>query len=407
MHDQDPAGPAAPSILVLPDFPWPDTGTGQRSRLFLEAAAALGPVHVALLSDRLPEDAARHLPLAASIDAWGSGSLQVRGLARHVPHGALRLLAPERFYRIDPRARGRLSRLIQESGARAVLFRYAPAFCAAGAKRRADLAVLVDIDDRDDQKYETRLRRIFGNRLGGSALLRLPLARLAGMLRDRLSDASLMWFAGGEDVWQLDGVRTAILPNVPAALSIPADLPPPSRGDSVLFVGLSNHVPNQHGVRWFLDHCWPELARRFPDFRLRIVGRGPFWPDMAARYPGIRNVDFVGPVEDLDGEYARARLCICPVQEGGGSKIKVVEAAAYGRPVVGVPHAYRGFEATILDHAASALSPEDFIAACAGFLADPAAADRDGAALAQWQRQHYSRDGALARIRADILSVLP
>lgn len=395
-----------PVILVLPGFPWSDTGAGQRSLLLLDAAAELGPVHVVLLSDGMPADAGERLPQAASIRLWGSGSLKLGGLARHVPIGAMRLLAPGQLYRVDHGLRDRLEALIAQTGARTVLFRYLPSFCAAGLVRRDGLAVLVDIDDRDDQRYDTRLRRLFGDRLGSSILLQLPLRRLARLLRRRLGDASLIWFAGAEDVWHLDGVETSVLPNVPAGDPVPADPLPPSQGDAVLFVGISSHVPNQDGMRWFLDHCWADLARQFPQMRLRIVGRGDVWPALAARYPGLANVDFVGPVEDLAAEYARARLCICPVREGGGSKIKVVEAAAYGRPIVGVSHAFRGFEGGIRDHAGEALTPQDFIAACAAFLADPVAADRSGAALAEWQQRHYSRESALTRIRDDIRSIL-
>lgn len=395
-----------PLILVLPDFPAADSGAGQRSLLLLEAAAGMGPVHVVLLSGRMPEDAARCLPQAASVAAWGDGTLHLTGIMRHVPHGALRLLSPSLFYRPDPGFQARLDALVAQTGARAVLFRYLPTFCATGAARRADLALLVDIDDRDDQKYATRLARLFGERTGRSWLFRFPLRRLARLMQRRLADASLIWFAGAEDAWILPGVRTAILPNVPmtapVAAGAAADLPPPSQGDAVLFVGISSHVPNQDGIRWFLDHCWADLARQFPAIRLRIVGRGRFWPALAARYPGLERVDFIGPVEDLAAEYGRARLCICPVREGGGSKIKVIEAAAFGRPVAGVPHAFRGFDAGILDHAAEALSPQDFIRACAGFLSDAALSDRAGAALAEWQGRHYSRDAALDRIRADI-----
>lgn len=396
-----------PTILVLPGFPWPDTGAGQRSRLLLEAVAGLGPVHVVLLSDGMPSDALAQLPQAVSITLWEARSLKIRGLIRYVPIGAMRILQPDRFYRVDPVVRERLAQLVIETGARAVLFRYVPTFCATGVSRRADLAVLVDVDDRDDQKYATRLQRLFGDGPVVAALLKWPLSRLSRLLQDRLKDVSLLWFTGPEDTWHLAGVRTAIAPNVPALQPVTQDLPLPSAGDAVLFVGISTHVPNRDGVKWFLDHCWPDLSRQFPQMRLRIVGRGPLWQEMARHYPHLANVDFVGPVDDLAVEYARARLCICPVREGGGSKIKVIEAAAYGRPVVGMTHALRGFGPEILNHAPGADSPQEFIAACAGFLSEAEMADRCGQELMDWQKQHYSRLGAVQRMREDIRSVLP
>lgn len=397
-----------PVILVLPDIPRPDSGAGQRSLLLLEAAAALGPVHVVILSDQTPEKEDTGLHPAASAASWGAGSLRQEGLLRHVPLGALRLIAPARLYHPQTSFQARLDDLICEIGAKAVVFRYFPTFAATGIGKAAGGPVIaVDIDDRDDQKYATRLMRLFGERLAGSALLSLPLQGLARLMKARLAQASLIWFAGPEDAWTLPGVRTAILPNVPA-ISLPCDpLAPPSQGDSVLFVGVSGHVPNRDGIRWFLTNCWADLSRQCPSVRLRIVGRGIHWPEMAARYTHLERVDFVGPVEDLGAEYARARLCICPVREGGGSKIKVIEAAAFGRPIVGVPHAFRGFDHGIADHAAEARTPGDFVAACARFLSDDDLADRTGAALADWQRRHYSRDAILAQIRADIVSVMP
>ncbi|TBN38656.1 glycosyltransferase [Paracoccus subflavus] len=395
-------------VLVIPDFPTADTGGGQRSLLFLDAAAALGPVHVVILSDDMPDNASRCLPQAASIAGWGTwdkGNANPTGIRRFVPRGVLRLIAPAQFAQPDPEFRARLDDLVTRTGAKAVLFRYFNALTVTGFSKRDGVAAMVDIDDRDDQKYAARLVRLFGKRLAASGLPRMSVRRLTRMMQERLSAASLVWFAAPEDVWPLPGVRTVVLPNVASIMPDKGALPPPSQGDSILFVGIYNHVPNRDGIRWFLDHCWADLARRCPDVRLRIVGRGTLWPQMAARYSHLERVDFVGPVDDLAAEYGRARLCICPVREGGGSKIKVIEAAAMGRPIVGVSHAFRGFDQGILDHAVEAATPQDFVAACADILTDGARADRAGAALAEWQRQHYSRNAILTRIRSDIISV--
>lgn len=391
-----------PLIVIMPDFPTANTGGGQRSLLFLDAALALGPVHLVILSDQVPEDALQRLPVA-SVESWGR--LQPGGIiTRHMPHALQRLLMPGQSYRPDPALRARVDGLIARTGARTVLFRYFRAFAAIGCTKGDGLAVLVDIDDRDDQRYADRLTRMFGKNLGNSWVFRLALNRLARTMKRRLADVSLVWFCASEDLWTIPGTRTKILPNAP--LTVPArKTSPPSQGDAVLFVGIYSHTPNRDGICWFLDHCWAALSCQIPDIHLRIVGRGTLWHEMAARYTHLERVVFVGPVDDLAAEYDRARLCICPVREGGGSKIKVVEAAAFGRPIVGVPHAFRGFDAGILDHAAEAVSPQDFTRACAAFLTDADLTDRAGSALADWQQRNYSPEAVVKQAQEDILSL--
>lgn len=397
------------TILVVPDFPGNDSGTGQRSLLFLDAAAELGSVHVVILSHHIPDDATLQLPQAASVASWGEGSLKPTGIMQYLPLSALRvlrLLAPQRFYQTDPNFRRQLDSLIDQTGARIILFRYFRTFAATGLFTRDHLSIMVDVDDRDDQKYASRLTSTFGERLGGSWAFKASMRRLALMMKKHLSKASLVWFTASEDAWTVPGTKTAILPNVASTSPVQTGSSPPSQGNSILFVGIYSHAPNRDGISWFLNHCWAELSRRFPQTRLRIVGRGMLWHEMAARYTHLERVDFVGFVDDLAVEYNRARLCICPVREGGGSKIKVIEAAAFGRPIVGVPHAFRGFDGGIHDHAAVALTPKDFVEACSAFLSDDCHADRSGAALAEWQRRNYSYKAAKDRIKADILSTL-
>lgn len=397
------------AILIVPDFPGNDSGTGQRSLLFLDAAAELGSVHVVILSHHIPDDATLQLPQAASVASWGEGNLKPTGIMQYLPLSALRvlrLLAPQRFYQADPNFRRQLDSLIDQTGARIILFRYFRTFAATGLFTRDHLSIMVDVDDRDDQKYASRLTSTFGERLGGSWAFKASMRRLSLMMKKQLSKASLVWFTASEDAWTVPGTKTAILPNVASTSPVQTGPSPPSQGNSILFVGIYSHAPNRDGISWFLNHCWAELSRRFPQTRLRIVGRGMLWHEMAARYTHLERVDFVGFVDDLAVEYNRARLCICPVREGGGSKIKVIEAAAFGRPIVGVPHAFRGFDGGIHDHAAVALTPKDFVEACSAFLSDDCHADRSGAALAEWQRRNYSYKAAKDRIKADILSTL-
>jgi len=384
------------SLVVLPRFPGERTGTGQRSLLLIEGAGAEGPVHVVLLDGAARTPPPEALPGVETITTLFSEMITPRRpLARRLG-GALRLIAPARAYGVDPALRATLLDLIGKHGIETVIFRYTALFCAAGITAADGLRVLVDVDDRDDQKYQTRLSRLFGHRLGG--VIGTPLrTRLAGALKARLSAATHVWFATEEDIWPLDPARVDLLPNVPywpQAMSMPA---PSTAPQTILFVGIFGHVPNRDGVRWFLDQCWSQVRARCPEARLRIVGRGA-WADMVREYAEADGVDFVGEVADLAQEYAAARLAICPVREGGGSKIKVIEAASFGRPVVATSHSLRGFVGAGVAAAGQADDPNGFAAACADILSDPDRADSDGARLRDWQTAHYSRAAFVASV---------
>lgn len=108
-------------------------------------------------------------------------------------------------------------------------------------------------------------------------------------------------------------------------------LPPPSRvaGEPfrVLFVGSGDYGPYERGLAWFVREVLP-LLRRPPGVTVDVVGRPPRRP---VRAPGV---DYVGRVPSVARWYERAHAVVVPVFEGSGTRLKVIEAMAYGRPVV-------------------------------------------------------------------------
>lgn len=98
------------------------------------------------------------------------------------------------------------------------------------------------------------------------------------------------------------------------------------------FIGPEMHNPNFDGVMWFLDNCWKELLAKNIDYRFRIIGK---WSKKTAdqiqqQYP---NVEFAGFVDDL-GEALAGTVMIVPLRVGSGIRMKILEAGAYGIPVV-------------------------------------------------------------------------
>lgn len=98
--------------------------------------------------------------------------------------------------------------------------------------------------------------------------------------------------------------------------------------ERMLFVG-SGSFHNYDGIRWFLDRCWRDIRAAVPDATLDIVGTVCYrLGDVPA------GVTLHGVVDDVDRFYRDASLAIVPLQIGSGLKVKIVEALAYGLPIV-------------------------------------------------------------------------
>ncbi len=111
----------------------------------------------------------------------------------------------------------------------------------------------------------------------------------------------------------------------------------PPRGSApepyVFFFGLMTYEPNRAGIRRFVSEGWPSLAARRPDLRLVIAGKGS--REALSDLAGDPRVAVLGRVEDIAELAAGAAVIIVPVWHGGGTRLKVLEALATGRPVVG------------------------------------------------------------------------
>lgn len=387
----------------------PRTGSGQRTGIFYSALKRVAPTEVVLVGARLDR---------AEAERWFPGHAGLHFVhTLRPPHRRLgglaltrerlqRFLWFSREYRPDPAIRDGVREVLKDSPG-VVVYRYFSTFSWAGhdPDETSPARICVDIDDSDDQKLLLAVREAFKREGLTRVYRRLAIPALRRLMRRRLAAASLVWFATEDDVADLPGLPAAVVPNVPFSLAVADPGTPASGQRDVLFLGGANYPPNVEAVRWFLQQCWPELHRRHPQSRFRIVGFGD-WSALAAEFPGIEGADFVGAVEDVTEEYNRARLVVAPIFTGGGTKIKVIEACAHARPVVTTPHSARGFGPDIEAALPRADTAPDFIRLCATYLDDSAAADALGARLRRLQSERFSRE-AVERLIARQISDLP
>jgi glycosyltransferase involved in cell wall biosynthesis len=115
----------------------------------------------------------------------------------------------------------------------------------------------------------------------------------------------------------------------------PADPP------RVLFVGSFGHPPNRAAAKLLVDKVWPRVAQYLQTCELILAGRGSsdFLGALEGRPQRVVALDYV---EDLTPLYRECRLFAAPLTEGGGIKIKILEAMARGIPVVTTPIGVEG-----------------------------------------------------------------
>lgn len=128
------------------------------------------------------------------------------------------------------------------------------------------------------------------------------------------------------------GCRVAVIENgVDCNKLRPLAMPQPDRQE-ILFVGTMGYLPNRDGARYFCREILPIIRESLPDCRLTIAGSGGLEHLSDLARPGL--IEITGRVADLQPYYARSRVAVVPLRSGGGSRLKILEAMAFGRPVV-------------------------------------------------------------------------
>jgi glycosyltransferase involved in cell wall biosynthesis len=120
------------------------------------------------------------------------------------------------------------------------------------------------------------------------------------------------------------------------------DQPSPAESYSILFVGNFTHPPNCDAAVWLVREIMPVVWASARDAKLRIVGSHP--PSDVLQLNGPR-VEVVADVPSVEAYLEQATVCIAPVRQGGGMRMKVLSAMAAGKPVVATHRGAEGFEA--------------------------------------------------------------
>jgi sugar transferase (PEP-CTERM/EpsH1 system associated) len=194
-----------------------------------------------------------------------------------------------------------------------------------------------------------------------------------------------------------------VLPNGVDAQAL-RPLPASSGKPAIVFVGTLNYLPCTDAVLWLVRSILPILRRRFPDLELWIVGRSP--PPQVQALAG-EGVFVTGPVPDVTPYYQRAAVAVVPLQAGGGSRLKILEAMALGRPVVSTTVGAEGIEVTSGQDILLADQAEAFAEAVARLLTEDQLWRSVAQAARRFVETHHDWDQIAAQQLAIYDQLLP
>ena len=96
-------------------------------------------------------------------------------------------------------------------------------------------------------------------------------------------------------------------------------------------IGSMNWMPNEEGIRWFIDDVLPDTVKKVPGFVYHLAGRNmPEWLSNLKN----KHVDVIGEVPNAHEFVANHDVAIVPLLSGSGIRIKIIESMALGKTVI-------------------------------------------------------------------------
>ena len=141
-----------------------------------------------------------------------------------------------------------------------------------------------------------------------------------------------------------------------------------SNDNTLLFVGVMGYPPNIDAVLYFCESIMPLIQSRIPSLKLFIVGHEPA-PEIR-KLAERENVVVTGYVDDVTTYYRQSQVTIVPLRGGGGTRLKILESMALGRPVVSTTLGCEGLDVTHKENIMIADTPSEFAECVVQLLTD-------------------------------------
>lgn len=183
--------------------------------------------------------------------------------------------------------------------------------------------------------------------------------------------------------------RVAVIPNC-IRLQDYEGIATQAEPDALIYTGSFRYDVNYEAMLWFVREVYPLVRAQYPQVKLVVTGDTD-----GKTLPAATNVTLTGALRDVRPGVAAARVVLAPLQTGGGTRLKILEAMALRTPVVSTSKGAEGLEIQPGVHLLVADSPRDFADAVLRLLREDALHRRLAEAGYELVRQKYNWESVL------------
>jgi glycosyltransferase involved in cell wall biosynthesis len=157
---------------------------------------------------------------------------------------------------------------------------------------------------------------------------------------------------------------------------------------AILFLGSYNHPPNISAVKFLITEVIPRVFSKNNEAVFVFVGRNP--PSWLGSGSYENRIRVFGNVDDVKPFIAGAKIVVTPIFHGSGTRIKILECGAIGKPIVSTSKGAEGLDVIDGKNILIRDDTQEFSAAVLKLLDDDSLAYKIGANLRQLVEEEYS-----------------
>lgn len=167
--------------------------------------------------------------------------------------------------------------------------------------------------------------------------------------------------------------------------------PEAARPNTLVFAGSLRWYPNVSALRFFRQRIWPRLKNEVPELELILAGKTPV-PEIEDWATSDSAITLVASPIDIRPWIAKGAVFVCPIIDGGGTRLKLLDAMSAGKAIVSTKVGAEGLGIENGKQAMITDSEDEFVEMTLTLLRDPSLQSSLARNAREYVQRHFSWD---------------